>query len=387
MHLIPSGILNPDKINVIGNGVVVDPAVLLQEIEGLRAKGIAVGDNLRISNRAHVVFPYHRLQDRLYESALSAARGGNGKIGTTGRGIGPCYADKALRSTAIRMGELLDPDHLAQKLTHTVAIKNLMLGALAQQCGEAFEPLDAQQLLAQYQGYAQALAPHICDATQLLNQAMDQGKQALFEGANATLLDVDHGTYPYVTSSNCSSLGVYAGAGISGRYVPNLVGIVKAYSTRVGGGPMPTELHDAVGQRIRDVGREYGTTTGRPRRCGWLDLVALRYTARLSGVTGICLMLLDVLAGLEQLKVCVGYRYKGQPLDTSDGFPAEAKTLEAVEPIYETRPGFVQPVDGCRRFDELPPPAQGYIKMIEKHVGVPVRMISVGPRRDQTLVR
>ncbi len=384
LHLIPSGILYPDKFNVIGNGVVIDPVVLIKEIEGLRQRSVEVAANLRISNRAHVVLPYHHLQDQLYESALSILRGDGEKIGTTGRGIGPCYADKALRSTAIRVGELADADQLASKLQLIVTIKNAQLAALAQQCGQDFEPFDADQLCEQYTQHGRTLSQHVCDTTRLLHESMDAGKQVLFEGANATLLDVDHGTYPFVTSSNCSTLGIYAGAGVPGSTVGATVGVMKAYSTRVGGGPMPTELHDTVGQRIRDVGREYGTTTGRPRRCGWLDLVAVRYTAKLNGVNNICLMLLDVLAGHEILKVCVGYRYAGGEVDA---FPADAGTLEAVEPIYEEMAGFDQEVTECREFDQLPPQARAYVEKIEQHVGVPVGMISVGPRRDQVIVR
>jgi len=383
LHLIPSGILYPDKVNVVGNGVVIDPAVLIGEVEGLRDRGVEIDKNLRISNRAHVVFPYHHLQDSLYESALSAAQGGGGKIGTTGRGIGPCYADKALRSTAVRVADLVDDKRLNEKLRHIVPIKNALLGALAGMCGQAFEPFDVDQLYQQYREYARVLRPHVCDTAQLIHRAFDQGKRVLFEGANATLLDVDHGTYPFVTSSNCSSLGIYPGAGVPGRKVEHLIGVVKAYSTRVGGGPMPTELNDAVGERIREVGREYGTTTGRPRRCGWLDLMALKYTARINGVTGISLMMLDVLAGLERLKVCVGYRCRGGPVEV---FPAEAAILEEVEPVYIEVEGFDAAIDDCRSFDELPSPAQAYVRLVEEHVGVPVRMISVGPRRDQVIV-
>lgn len=384
LHLIPSGILYPDKTNVIGNGVVIDPAVLIKEIKGLRDRGVAVDKNLRISNRAHVVFPYHHVQDALFESALSAGRGDNKKIGTTGRGIGPCYADKALRSTAVRVGELLDDCHLGEKLRHIVPLKNVMLGSLAQEYGQTFEPFNVNTLYQQYREYAQALRPLVCDTSELIYQATQQGKRVLFEGANATLLDVDHGTYPYVTSSSCSSLGLHTGAGVPAQQVGSLLGVAKAYSTRVGGGPMPTELDDEIGQRIREVGREYGTTTGRPRRCGWLDLVAVRYSARLNGTTGIALMILDVLAGLDRLKVCVGYKHAGKKLD---GFPAEAGVLAAVEPVYEEIAGFAQQIDECREYDELPAQARAYVELIERHTGVPVRIIGVGPRRDQIIVR
>jgi len=384
LHLIPSGILSREKLNVIGNGVVVDPRQLLGEIDELRERGVWIGGNLRVSDRAHVVFPYHKLQDRLLEAALARSRGEGGRIGTTGRGIGPCYGDKALRSTAVRMGELLDADLLREKLRHVVAIKNVMLGALAGGCDEAFEPIDAETLCEEYLGYGQRLRPHIADTAQLLHEVMAEGRRILFEGANATLLDVDHGTYPFVTSSNCSSLGIFPGTGVPGRTVTRVIGIVKAYCTRVGGGPMPTEQANETGDRIREAGREYGTTTGRPRRCGWLDLVSLRYSAMLNGATGIALTLLDVLAGFEVLKVCVGYRHRGEPLK---GFPADAGVLEAVEPIYERLPGFTGSIRGCQQFEDLPEPARGYVRVIEDHIGVPVRMISVGPRRDQTIVR
>ena len=384
LHLIPSGILYPDKVNVLGNGLVIDPAKLIEEIDQLGNRGIKFGDNLRISDRAHVVFPYHKTQDSLFESAVSVARGESAKIGTTGRGIGPCYADKAQRSTAIRMGELLDASALEEKLRYVVAVKNVILEALAQQCGESFSPFDPAELARQYAQMGDRLRPYVCDTAQLLADAAGSGQKVLFEGANATLLDIDHGTYPYVTSSSCSALGVHAGAGVPGRQVEQVIGVAKAYSTRVGGGPMPTELKDATGDLIRKRGKEYGTTTGRPRRCGWLDLVAMRYSARVSGVTGICLMLLDVLAGLENLKVCVAYRYKGKQLET---YPADAAVLAQVEPIYEDVEGFAQEVDECSRWADLPPQAQAYVRVIEEYVGVPVVLISVGPRRDQTLVR
>ncbi len=384
LHLIPSGILYADKLNVLGNGVVIDPEQLIKEINGLRERDVKIESNLQISDRAHVVLPYHKEQDRLLEAALSATRGDGKKIGTTGRGIGPCYADKALRATAIRMGELLSRETLCEKLTHVVAIKNMMLKALAEQSGESFDLMDPEAVCEQALAWGDALRPFVVDATSLVHDSMDQGKRLLFEGANATLLDIDHGTYPYVTSSNCSSLGVHTGTSVPGSKVDGVIGIVKAYQTRVGGGPMPTELFDETGDRIRDVGREYGTTTGRPRRCGWLDLVALRYSARISGATVIGLMLLDVLAGLPELKVCVGYKYEGKVLDT---LPADCRVLEDVEPVYETLEGFAEPVDDCVSYDDLPAGAKAYIARIEKYVGVPVRIVSVGPRRSQTIIK
>ena len=384
LHLIPSGILYPEKTNVLGNGVVLDPAVVIEEMNHLRSRGVHMGSNFRISDRAHVVFPYHKSQDTLLETAISKARGDGAKIGTTGRGIGPCYADKAIRSTAVRMGELLDPASLTEKLKIIIRIKNAMLKALADDSGAAFEPLDPAVVAKQYIEFGEALRPHVCDTAELLHNSINSGKRLLFEGANATLLDIDHGTYPYVTSSNCSSLGVYSGTGVPGQNVKEILGIVKAYSTRVGGGPMPTELLDATGARIREIGREYGTTTGRPRRCGWLDLVAVKYSAMISGATSIGVMLLDVLSGLPALKICVGYKHNGRLLTS---FPADAQVLAEVEPVYEEIAGFMQPTTECRRVSELPPEAIAYILRIEEHVGVPVRMISVGPRRDQTIFR
>ena len=384
LHLIPSGILSRDALNVLGNGVVIDPAQIVKEINTLRADGLRIGDNLKISDRAHLVFDYHKKQDALYEQAVSQSAGEKSAIGTTGRGIGPCYADKALRSTAIRIGDLLHEKSLRDKLERIVTVKNTILGALAEQCGEAFEPFDAQKLYDETMKLAEVLRPHICDTSHLLHESIKKGKRLLFEGANATLLDIDHGTYPFVTSSNCSSLGVHTGTGIPGHQVGHVMGIVKAYQTRVGGGPMPTELFDATGDRIREVGKEYGTTTGRPRRVGWLDLVALKYTARLSGATGIALMLLDVLAGMPELKLCTGYRFNGERIEN---FPANPDVLDAVEPVYETVPGFEQPVEDCRTFNDLPEHARAYIRKIELFVGVPVALVSVGPARDQTVLR
>jgi len=384
LHLIPSGILSPKAVNVLGNGVVIDPAQLVKEITELRAQGIEIGDNLKISDRAHLVFDYHKAQDVLYDQALAKAMGGTAAIGTTGRGIGPCYADKALRSMAIRVGELLDERALRDKLRRVVTVKNTVLSALAGQCDQPFTLIDPDALFHETVKLAKILRPHICDSSHLLHESIGEGKRLLFEGANATLLDIDHGTYPFVTSSNCSSLGVHTGTGVPGHLVKNVLGIVKAYQTRVGGGPMPTELNDDTAERIREVGKEYGTTTGRPRRVGWLDLVALKYTARISGATGIALMLMDVLAGLPELKLCTGYRHDGKTLTN---FPAQADVLDSLEPVYETVPGFDESVETARRFSDLPDNARAYIARVEKGVGVPVVMVSVGPERDQTVLR
>ncbi|MDH3583924.1 MAG: adenylosuccinate synthase [Phycisphaerae bacterium] len=384
LHLIPSGILHPDKLNIIGNGVVIDPAKLLEEIDGLATRGVEVGENLRISDRAHLVMPYHKQQDALMEAALATADGDDGRIGTTGRGIGPAYADKAIRSTAVRVADLYEPKSLRRKLAHIAAVKNATLGALARLADESFEPIDADALAEQMLGFAEILRPHVTDTSALLHRAAEDGRRILFEGANACMLDIDHGTYPFVTSSNCSSLGIFPGTGLPGSTVNRVVGIHKAYTTRVGGGPFVTELDDAIGNRIRERGREYGTTTGRPRRCGWLDLVVLKYSSRICGATELALMLLDVLAGFETLKICVAYELDGRRLDH---FPARAETLDRVQPVYEELEGFSDEITAVRRQDQLPAAARAYVDRIEQVVGVPVTTISVGPERSQTLSR
>ncbi|MEM7624541.1 MAG: adenylosuccinate synthase [Planctomycetota bacterium] len=387
LHLIPSGILYPDKLNVLGNGVVIDPEQVVKEITGLRAQDLKLDENFVISDRAHVVMPYHKAQDALQEAAYvmpNALDQSVEGIGTTGRGIGPCYADKALRSTAIRMSDLRDFEGLKHKLHRIVPIKNATLAALAAYANEDFAPIVVDDLLAWLKPLAAQLVPHLTDAAGVLHERIGRGERILFEGANATLLDIDHGTYPYVTSSNCSSLGVHTGTGVAGHHVTNVIGIVKAYQTRVGGGPMPTQLDDETGDRIREVGREYGTTTGRPRRCGWLDLVALKYTATVSGATGLAIMLLDVLAGLPELKLCTGYELDGQTLTN---FPADIGVLSKVKPVYETLPGFTEDVTECRDYESLPEAARGYLKFVEDFLGVPIVMVSVGPKRSQSIFR
>ncbi len=387
LHLIPSGILYPDKLNVLGNGVVIDPQQIVKEIRELQEQGLKLADNFAISDRAHVVLPYHKLQDALQEAAFvlpTEREEGKEAIGTTGRGIGPCYADKALRSTAIRMADLRDLETLQHKLERIVPIKNATLKGLADYAGESFEPLQVDDIMDWLKPLAEVLVPYLADTAPLLHQKIQDGQRVLFEGANATLLDIDHGTYPYVTSSNCSSLGVHTGTGVAGHYVTNVIGIVKAYQTRVGGGPMPTQLDDATGERIREVGREYGTTTGRPRRCGWLDLVALKYTATVSGATALSIMLLDVLADLPELKVCTAYTYRGK---TIDQFPSDADVLAEVDPVYETLPGFKGPLQDVTGYDDLPAEARGYLDFIADFVGIPVVLVSVGPKRSQTILK
>jgi adenylosuccinate synthase len=282
------------------------------------------------------------------------------------------------------MSDLRDLEELKRKLHRIVPIKNATLAALAEYAGEGFTPIDVDALLAWLRPLAEQLVPHLTDGAAVLHERIAKGERILFEGANATLLDIDHGTYPYVTSSNCSSLGVHTGTGVAGHHVTNVIGIVKAYQTRVGGGPMPTQLDDATGDKIREVGREFGTTTGRPRRCGWLDLVALKYTATVSGATGMAIMLLDVLAGLPEIKVCTAYEIDGQ---RTTNFPADIGVLSKATPVYETLPGFPDDVTECRGYDGLPPAARGYLKFVEDFLGVPIVMVSVGPKRSQSIFR
>lgn len=378
LHLLPSGILSRGKVNVIGNGVVIDPAKLVEEIEGMRAKGVKVDSkNLKISDRAHVVFPWHKAEDKLLEASSASP------IGTTGRGIGPCYADKALRVNAIRMGDLLDEKKRVMEVARIAKFKNTLLASLAASYQLEYQPVSVEQLLKDLELQLKVLAPMVCDTAMLLNDASAKGKRVLFEGANATLLDIDHGTYPFVTSSNCSSLGVHTGTGMAGHKVPHVIGICKAYQTRVGSGPMPTELCDSTGDRIRQIGREYGTTTGRPRRCGWLDLVALKYTATVSGATCLCIMLLDVLESFDEIKVCVAYKINGKK---TDRFPASAELLAKAVPVYKTVKGFGGKVSDVRKLSKLPAGAKAYLRLIEDAIGVPVVLASVGPARDQTAV-
>lgn len=382
LHLIPSGIMCQNAVNVIGNGVVIDPAQILKEIDGLNERGVST-DHLRISDRAHVVMPWHKIQDGLYDNAMATAKGSKA-IGTTGRGIGPCYADKALRSTAIRMGELLKLDKLKAKVGYICEVKNTIFKALAEHCNVPFETLNADQIFEDLSGYAKRLEPMITDTNDLLHTALAEGKKILCEGANAVMLDMDHGTYPYVTSSNCSSLGIYPGTSLPGGTIKNIVGIVKLYTSRVGEGPFPTELFGDAADKIRVAGNEFGTTTGRPRRTGWLDCVSVRYAARLSGVTAIACTGLAVLAGLEQLKICVGYELNGKTYNT---LPADADDLAAVKPIYEVMDGFADPIGDCRSYAQLPSEARQYVDCVEQHIGVNIPMVCVGRRRDQILFR
>ncbi|HQU45803.1 MAG: adenylosuccinate synthase [Planctomycetia bacterium 21-64-5] len=378
LSLIPSGILRPDVQCVITGGVVLNPPSILSEIDGLRARGIEVGTNLVISDRAHVIFPWHLVEDRLTEGS---ARNGEA-IGTTMRGIGPCYRDKVGRTDAIRLGDLYRAS-LRERIEHVVAHKNMMIAAMACDATAEVERLDAAQIHAEYQGYAERLKPHVADTTALLLDALEDGERVLFEGAQGALLDVDHGTFPYVTSSNSSGVGIASGSGVPGRYLNKIIGVVKAYGTRVGGGPFPTEQDNALGQHIRDRGNEYGTVTRRPRRCGWFDAVAVRYTARLSGVDTLAVMLLDVLSELDEIKVCTAYRVGGRRVSV---FPSHVEDLRQAEAVYETLPGWKQEISEARSMADLPDNARKYLAFLSKVIGRPVEIVSVGPDREQTVL-
>lgn len=376
LSLLPSGVLTPGVTCVIASGVVLNPARVIEELDELAQRGAGHPQNLRISDRLHVIFPWHFAEDRALDKNTSAGE----NIGTTGRGIGPCYRDKVGRSHAVRLGDLYRPGFRAQ-VEHIVQAKNPVLQAMY--ASGDFEPLDAASIVRDYSVFAERLRPHVCDTTELLLTAAESGKRILFEGAQGALLDVDHGTYPFVTSSNSSGVGISAGSGVPARYIGRIIGVVKAYSTRVGGGPFPSELDNAIGQRMRDRGNEYGTVTRRPRRCGWLDTVAVRYTARLSGVTSICVMLLDVLSGFDELKICTTYRIDGKE---TNRFPSHVEDLRRAEPIYETLPGWKEETVDCRTIDQLPPAARAYLRRVSELVGQPIEMVSVGPEREQTIV-
>ncbi|MGE5372971.1 MAG: adenylosuccinate synthase [Solirubrobacterales bacterium] len=369
LHLIPSGILYPEKISVIGNGVALDPIVLFEEIDGLAARGVDMS-NLKVSSRAHVVLPMHRRIDELQED-------GGRKIGTTKRGIGPLYADKISRS-GVRVVDILDEAFFSERLKEIVEEKNRILDRIYDVPG-----FDYIKLLDEYRHYAERLRPMVTDTSLLVNRAIDQGKKVLFEGAQGTLLDIDHGTYPYVTSSHPISGGACVGVGVGPTRINKVIGVVKAYTTRVGEGPFPTELHDDVGELIRRRGDEYGTTTGRPRRCGWLDTVVLRYSARINGLTDLAITKLDVLDEFEKIKVCVAYRYRGEIIEE---FPDNLPMLDECEPVYIELDGWRQSLEGVQRMEDLPVNAQRYIDEVVRLTGVPQCMLAVGPKRSQTIV-
>lgn len=388
LHLLPSGVLSPGKQSVIGNGVVIDPAQLLRECDALEQQGISVRETLRISERVHVVMPWHQALDAAYEFHVSKSDDQNAGLGTTGRGIGPAYADKAIRSTAIRMGDLTDPSRLHYLVSRIAPLKRRLYDSITDgQCLAQVDltaAFDIENIVDRYAEYGHRLGPFLADTTYLLHDGIKAGRRLLFEGANACLLDVDHGTYPYVTSSNCSALGIPTGTGLPPSQVHQIIGVVKAYCTRVGYGPFPTEEAGAIGDEIRERGHEYGTTTGRPRRCGWLDLVATRYSAMLTGATSLAITLLDVLETLDELKVCIGYRANGGSKVT-DRFLPDAHRLSRVEAVYESMPGFGGSVKEARSLDELPTGARRYLSRIEQFVGVPIHIVSVGPERTETL--
>lgn len=372
LHLVPSGIVREGVICTIGNGVVVNPEVLKQEVESLEARGHDARSRLKIDGRAHFIMPYHIALDSHREIGL-----GEQKIGTTNRGIGPTYEDKVARS-GIRVQDILDEGILARKLRAALREKNAIFENVY---GES--PYDVDEMVAWLESYRDFIAPMISDTGAMLREGLDEGKKVLLEGGQAALLDNDHGTYPFVTSSNPTIGGAITGSGISLKHVENVVGVTKAYTTRVGDGPMPTELHDATGDRIREVGREFGTTTGRPRRIGWLDLPAIKYAADLNGVTHVALTLVDVLSEVETVNVCTGYEVDGEKFD---GYPMNQTDLHHAKPVYRELPGWQEDITGCRMRGDLPKEARDFVEWVEAEVGAPLSMISVGPERDQAIV-
>ena len=373
LHLIPSGVLHEGKRCIIGNGVVLDPEVFIKEITKLKESGRIKDDaSLLLSESLHIIMPYHKRIDIARE-----AKSGDRKIGTTGRGIGPCYEDKIGRR-GIRLMDLLNEEVFARKLKEFLVEKNFLLENLL---GE--KPCSFDEILAEYRGYAAVLAKYVADTSLILGKDLKAGKKVLFEGAQGTLLDVDHGTYPYVTSSSTCAGGACTGSGVSPRDIHEIVGISKAYVTRVGSGPFPTELLDATGEQLRQTGAEFGATTGRPRRCGWFDSMVIRYAVRVNGLTGIALTKLDVLSDFDMIKVCTGYTYQGTVLET---LPAALETFENCQPVYEELPGWRTDITGAKSFDELPENARRYVRRLEELAGCPIVMVSVGPRRDQTIV-
>ena len=369
LHLIPSGIFFPEKISVIGNGVVVNPKSLVKELAYLHEEGVST-DSLRISDRAHVILPYHIELDRLQEESK-----GDNKIGTTIKGIGPAYMDKAAR-VGIRIADLLDREVFAERLRINLEEKNRQFTKLYDA-----EALSFDDIFEEYYEYGQQIKQYVTDTSVILNDALDNGKRVLFEGAQGVMLDIDQGTYPFVTSSNPVAGGVTIGSGVGPSKIDKVVGVCKAYTSRVGDGPFPTELFDEVGDRIREVGHEYGTTTGRPRRVGWFDSVVMRHSRRVSGITNLSLNSIDVLSGLDKVKICVAYDLDGERIDH---YPASLEQLKRCKPIYEELPGWSEDITGVRHLDELPENARNYVRRIGELVGVRISTFSVGPDRDQT---
>ncbi|QDT18010.1 adenylosuccinate synthase [Alienimonas californiensis] len=385
LSLLPAGVLHPGKTAVIATGVVLDPAALLNEMDrAVQSMGGPVppeGTDLLISDRAHLIFPWHLAED----AALETDRGdaGQEKIGTTLRGIGPCYRDKAGRTHAVRAGDLLRPDRFRQRVAEVCAFKNRLLGAMIASSGQGeFTPFDADEIADRYLGFAERLGPFITDTTAFLLDAADSGKNILFEAAQGSMLDLDHGTFPYVTSSNSSGCGVHPGSGVPERHLDTMLGVVKAYSTRVGGGPFVTELDNEIGERIRTRGNEFGTVTGRPRRCGWFDAVAARYAARVSGVDALAVSLLDVLDGFDELQICEAYELNGRR--TTD-FPSHADDLAEATPIYRTLPGWSEDTTSCRTYGDLPANARTYLETLAELLGTKLTYVGVGPDREQTI--
>lgn len=372
-HLLPSGMLYPGKLCVLGNGLVIDPEQFLKETSELYAKGQDRA-RLAVSPHAHVVMPYHRMLDKLQEEA----RGKGRKIGTTGRGIGPCYVDKYSRS-GLRVEDLINSDVLREKLTYILEEKNQLFTKLYNQRSLAFD-----EVYEPAKKWGEALAPYVDDTRALLRKAVDDGQHILLEGAQAALLDIDHGTYPYVTSSSTSASGAFTGTGLSPHDLTRVISVVKAYTTRVGEGPFPTEDFGEAGEKLRANGGEYGATTGRPRRCGWLDMVALKYASELNGADVIALTKLDVLTGMGGIKVCVAYEKDGERISS---WPTDTETLSEVKPVYETLPGWNEDITNCKTFDELPENAKSYVKYIEDTLKTPVALIGVGADRNQTINR
>jgi adenylosuccinate synthase len=370
-HLLPSGILHKGTKCVLGNGLVIDPRTLLEEIEYLKAKGIDIAGRLFISTNAHVVMPYHKLLDRAAEVKRKS-----GKIGTTGRGIGPCYTDKVSRS-GIRVADLLDKEVLGEKLRTNLFEKNQLLDKIYHQ-----KSLSYKKIMVEYSSYGRRIKKYVTDTSLLINQAIERGKDVLFEGAQGTFLDIDWGTYPYVTSSQPVAGGALTGTGVGPTKIDRVIGVTKAYITRVGEGPLPTELPHKLEERMRREGREYGATTGRPRRCGWLDLVLLRTAIQVNGLDSLILTKLDVLAGLEDIKICTHYRYRGQRVNY---FPNSLKILERCQPQYEVLKSWPEDISHIRNYRKLPANAKRYIERIKELLGIKVVLISVGPERDQTI--
>ncbi len=373
LHLVPSGIFRPQVTNIIASGVVVDPQVLVEEIRSLQAEGVSV-HNLKVSASAHVVMPYHRLLDSLEEKQRGSAQ-----IGTTCRGIGPAYADKAARK-GIRMADLRHPERFAAVLRNSVEEKSRLLKLVYDADCPSFD-----DIWREYEQYAEVLRPLITDTDPLVYRAVKEGQRVVFEGAQGTLLDLDHGTYPYVTSSHPVAGGACVGTGIGPTHIDAVIGVAKAYTTRVGSGAFPTELLNETGSYLRERGREYGTTTGRPRRCGWLDTVVLRYSAQVNGLTAFAMTLLDVLSGLDTVQVCCAYRLPSG--EVIEQFPSDSAVLKECEPVYESLPGWKEEIADVRRWDDLPEQAKRYVQRVEELTGVPVAMVSVGPLRSQTFWR